>query len=415
MRIVACAVPTAVVIFWVYRDVAIGLLLGALLANPVLVYTAYRFTRRGQIGPAIFWSSMGHWLVGLVLAIGIPSFFAITGVQVMLPVAAAVSYVSRRVLAQMIGLAVAIVTTGAIVTMVAPFPPVTHPEWVNRAVVAAFVPGILGLCLLNLWQSGTRLREKNRALRKSERSLEAKVQARTAELREAKQRLERGNELIRRHVPRQLASQLLSGDYKEPEGPERRKLTLFFSDIKGFTPTADQLEPEELSNLLNEYLSEMADIANVYGATLNQFVGDGIMAFFGAPDVTNDRDHALRAVRMAVAMQERMAELGEKWFGEGLQTPLRIRIGINTGIASVGSYGSAGRVVYSAIGNQTNLAARIQEHCEPGHVLISHSTWGLVKDHIVWEERGEIEAKGIHYPVRVYDVKCVKPDPLSLA
>ena len=156
--------------------------------------------------------------------------------------------------------------------------------------------------------------------------------------------------------------------------------------------------------LLNEYLSEMAKVADAFGATVNQFVGDGIMMFFGAPEATDDQDHALRAVRMALAMQRRMTELRAKWFGEGIQTPFRIRIGINTGVASVGDFGPEGRTTYSAIGNQTNLTARIQSHCEPGRVLISHTTWALVNDEIACKERGEIEVKGLHYPVRIYEV-----------
>lgn len=166
----------------------------------------------------------------------------------------------------------------------------------------------------------------------------------------------------------------------------------------------EQMEPEDLSALLNEYLAEMAEIADSAGATVNQFVGDGIMIFFGAPESTSDRDHALRAVRMGLEMQGRMVELRKLWFGRGIQTPFRIRIGINTGVASVGDFGSAGRTTYSAIGNQTNLTARIQDHCEPGRVLISHSTWALIKEEIPCEERGEIQVKGLHYPIRVYEV-----------
>ena len=164
------------------------------------------------------------------------------------------------------------------------------------------------------------------------------------------------------------------------------------------------MEPEDLASLLNEYLSEMSKIADAFGATVNQFVGDGIMIFFGAPEATSDQDHAMRAVRMSLAMQQRMSELGEKWFSEGIQTPFRIRIGLNTGVANVGDFGSEGRTIYSAIGNQTNLTARIQDHCEPGKVLISHTTWALVKDQIACQERGEIEVKGLHYRVRVYEV-----------
>jgi class 3 adenylate cyclase len=222
--------------------------------------------------------------------------------------------------------------------------------------------------------------------------------------REREEKLRRATILIRRYVATQVAERILSGQHAEEGRPERRKLTIFFSDVVGFTRAADQMEAEDLAALLNEYLSEMAAIADSHGATVNQFVGDGIMAFFGAPDATEDRDHALRAVRMALEMQRRMVELAAKWFAGGIQTPFRIRIGINTGVSSVGDFGSKGRTTYSAIGTQTNLAARIQEHCEPGRVLISHTTWGLVRDEIGCEERGEIEFKGLHYPVRVYEV-----------
>ena len=218
------------------------------------------------------------------------------------------------------------------------------------------------------------------------------------------QRLRRATALIQRYVPAQLAERILSGEHIGGAQPERRKVTLFFSDVVGFTNAADQMEPEDLASLLNEYLGEMSKIADAFGATIDQFVGDGIMIFFGAPEATSDQDHALRAVRMSLAMQQRMSELGEKWFAEGIQTPFRIRIGINTGVASVGDFGSEGRTAYSAIGNQTNLTARIQDHCVPGEVLISHTTWALVKDQIPCKERGEIEVKGLHYPVRVYRV-----------
>jgi class 3 adenylate cyclase len=219
------------------------------------------------------------------------------------------------------------------------------------------------------------------------------------------ERLRRATGLIRRYVPAQLATRILTGEHGLRATPERRKVTLFFSDVVGFTEAADRMEPEDLSTLLNEYLSEMATIADAFGATVNQFIGDGIMIFFGAPEATRDEDHALRAVEMADAMQRRMGELREKWFQEGIQEPFQIRIGINTGVASVGDFGSAGRITYSAIGNQTNLTARIQAACAPGKILVSHTTWALVKDRITSNERGEIQVKGLHYPVRVYEVR----------
>lgn len=218
------------------------------------------------------------------------------------------------------------------------------------------------------------------------------------------QRVHAANRLIRRYLPGQLADRILAGGHGETTKHERRKLTIFFSDVAGFTNLSDEQDAEELAGVLNEYLSEMTGIADRFGATINQLVGDGIMIFFGAPTATDDRDHALRAVRMAHEMQRRMVELREAWFRRGIQHPFRIRIGINTGFASVGDFGSPGRMMYSAIGQQTNLAARIQAHCEPDRILLSHSTWALVQDEIACTPKGELQVKGLHYPVLVYEV-----------
>ncbi|RLC23974.1 MAG: hypothetical protein DRH93_05795 [Deltaproteobacteria bacterium] len=116
----------------------------------------------------------------------------------------------------------------------------------------------------------------------------------------------------------------------------REKLTLFFSDIKNFTNITDSLEPEDMANLLNEYLTEMNDIINKYQGTLAQVIGDGLYIFFGAPQKTNDKNHALRCLKMAIDMQAKMKELNRKWFDDGIDEILQIRCGINTGMATVG-------------------------------------------------------------------------------
>jgi class 3 adenylate cyclase len=244
-------------------------------------------------------------------------------------------------------------------------------------------------------------------------ALQRQLARTSAELAESNHRLESATALISRYVPRQLASEIVSGSHDVRGRPERRRLTIVFSDIEGFTDAADRMEPEEFTDLLNRYLSEMTCIAEEHGGTLNQVIGDALMIFFGAPETGDERESALCAVRMALAMQRRMAELGRQWFAEGVEVPWRIRIGINTGSASVGDFGSAGRVTYSAIGNQTNLTARIQAHCEPGKVLISHATWALVRDAFPCLERGPIEVKGIHYAVRVYEVVDEAPDQVA--
>jgi class 3 adenylate cyclase len=217
--------------------------------------------------------------------------------------------------------------------------------------------------------------------------------------------LVRANELISRYVPRQVTERIMAGEHSIEFNPERRKLTIFFSDVEGFTDSSDQMDPEALADFLNLYLATMSEIAEAHGATINQFVGDGIMSFFGAPVATEDRDHALRAVRMALRMQETMPTLNEAWIERGGRRAFQVRIGINTGYASVGDYGSPGRKTYSAIGVQTNLAARIESMCTPGRVLISDTTWALVRDQFHGEDKGEFTFKGLHYPVRVFEVR----------
>jgi adenylate cyclase len=108
----------------------------------------------------------------------------------------------------------------------------------------------------------------------------------------------------------------------------------------------------------------MTAIAGRFGGTIDKFMGDAIMIFFGAPVATHDEDHALRAVRMAMAMQGRMKELQRRWEKHGIIEPFQVRMGINTGVASVGNFGAPGRMDYTAIGRQVNLAARLQVNCD---------------------------------------------------
>lgn len=221
--------------------------------------------------------------------------------------------------------------------------------------------------------------------------------------------LSQANEIISRYVAEQLAQKVREGQHDQAAVPSRRRLTMVFSDIAGFSDTADELEPEDLSSLLNEYLAEMTKIAEKYGATVDKFVGDAVICFFGAPTATDDRDQAHRAVQMALEMNERVAELDVTWRKFGVNRPLRIRIGVNTGVANVGSFGSQRRMDYTAIGRQVNLAARLETSCEPGNVLISHSTYALVSDKIPCVPKGEIHVKGIHHPVKVYSPNPRQP------
>ena len=224
-------------------------------------------------------------------------------------------------------------------------------------------------------------------------------------LQTAHHRLERSHALIGRYVPRQLAQRIVEGQHPEAFRPERVRLSLVSARILDLAETSDDLDADEMSVLLNESLSAMAEVAERFQGTVSQLNADGIQIFFGAPQPGVDRDDAVRAVAMALAMQARMEELRALWTARGIERPWRICIGINTGVASVGDFGSEGRKSYSAIGVQAIIAARIRAHCLPGEVWISEATCGLVQHAFELEDRGELSLTGLHYPVRAYRVR----------
>ncbi|MGQ0529689.1 MAG: adenylate/guanylate cyclase domain-containing protein [Panacagrimonas sp.] len=207
---------------------------------------------------------------------------------------------------------------------------------------------------------------------------------------------------IRRYVPPAVADLIIQGRTESIDTPVRRRVTILFADIVGFTEVSDRIEPEDLTSLLVDYLSGMAAKVEQFGGTLNEFAGDGVMALFGAPNALEPEIQARQAVLAAREMQVLMTHLNERWMALGVGRPLQMRIGINTGNVSVGSYGSSGRMTYTALGLQTNIASRIEQAATPGSVLISHSTYKLVRDAFRFEARGEVDCKGVHNPVPTY-------------
>jgi adenylate cyclase len=209
---------------------------------------------------------------------------------------------------------------------------------------------------------------------------------------------------LSKYLSPQVYSSIFSGSKSVEIASTRKKLTVFFSDIADFTATTDDLESEELTGLLNHYLTEMSKIAQEHGATVDKYIGDAFLAFFGDPDTKGVKEDAIACVNMAIAMQRRMQELQSEWRDAGLQKPFQLRIGINTGYCTVGNFGSEDRMDYTIIGSQVNLASRLQSHAELGSILMSHETYSLVKDMVLAEERDPIHAKGIAKPVRNYKV-----------
>jgi class 3 adenylate cyclase len=231
------------------------------------------------------------------------------------------------------------------------------------------------------------------------------------ELRRTQIELTEKNELLAdlssklaKFLPPQLYHSIFAGTHATRVAAKRMKLTIFFSDIANFTETADSLESEELTNLLNQYLTEMSKIAVGHGATIDKYVGDAIMGFFGDPASRGSKEDAIACVKMAIAMQQRMGELQLEWLDLGSERPFQLRIGINTGFCSVGNFGSEDRMDYTIIGNEVNLTARLQSHAEPGGILVTHGTANLIKDTILTEEQDAVRVKGFGRPVRVYRV-----------
>src|SRR5262249_24127280 len=173
------------------------------------------------------------------------------------------------------------------------------------------------------------------------------------------------------------------------------KLSIFFADIKDFTATTERLQPEEITLLLNTYFTEMSSIALKHGGTIDKFVGDSMLIFFGDPESRGTMEDAKACLRMAVEMQRGIAELNVQWRQEGTERPFRVRMGINTGFCDVGNFGSNDRMDYTIIGAAANLAARLQAIAEPGQIVLSYETYALVRDMVVAHALPPIMIKGI--------------------
>ena len=191
---------------------------------------------------------------------------------------------------------------------------------------------------------------------------------------------------------------------------QRKKLTVFFSDIKGFTELSEELEAEALTDLLNTYLNEMSKICLKYGGTIDKFIGDCVMVFFGDPSSNGAKKDAVAAVSMAIAMRKHMKVLRQQWRAQGITKPLEIRMGLNTGYCTVGNFGADTRMDYTIIGRDVNLASRLESAAESGEILISHETYSLVKDVIMCRDKGQITVKGFTRPVQIYQVVDFRRD-----
>ncbi len=210
------------------------------------------------------------------------------------------------------------------------------------------------------------------------------------------------------YVSKRIVDELIKDPSKTKLGGDRKEITVLFSDIRGFTSFSEKHQPEEVVSLLNEYLGAMTEIVFQYEGTLDKFVGDAIMALWGAP--VGQPDHAERACRCALAMITRLKELQAKWAAEGKYV-IDIGIGINTGDMVVGNMGAEGKKMdYTVIGDNVNLGARLEGLTRQynNHIIISEYTYAKVEHIVEVKELGTVTVKGKQLPVVVYDLIGVK-------
>lgn len=226
---------------------------------------------------------------------------------------------------------------------------------------------------------------------------------RISELEKEKLQLKLRNYQVSKYLSPSLRTAILSGKDVKLE-TRRKRLTVFFSDIQGFSDLAEEMEGDALTSLLNNYLTEMSKIALKHGGTIDKFIGDAIMVFFGDPTTKGVKEDCVAAVSMAIDMKKQMKELQRTWLNQGIQKPLEIRMGINTGFCAVGNFGTENRLDYTLLGTEVNLASRLESAATPGDIYISHETYSLVKDIIMCQDRGEVQLKGYKQPVQAYSV-----------
>src|SRR5215831_8384596 len=212
---------------------------------------------------------------------------------------------------------------------------------------------------------------------------------------------------ISRYLSPQIYRSIFSGQKDVTIHTERKKLTIFFSDIQDFTGITERLQPEQITRLLNDYFTEMSKVALAHGGTIDKFIGDAMLVVFGDPETRGDAEDAKACLRMAIEMQHRIARLNAAWRQTGIEDPFRVRMGINTGFCNVGNFGSNDRMDYTIIGAEANLAARLQSIAEPGHIVVSYETYALVRDIVVAQQLNPIAMKGISREVNPYAIRSV--------
>ncbi|MEM8600590.1 MAG: two-component regulator propeller domain-containing protein [Bacteroidota bacterium] len=250
------------------------------------------------------------------------------------------------------------------------------------------------------------IEEQAGALRELNEQLEQRVRDQLAEI-------VRGSRL-RKFFSKKVVDRILTADEDVAVVNERKRVTVLFSDLKGFTRFSDTTDPGVVTGMLNAYLTEMVALIEAHGGTLDKFMGDGIMALFGAADHMQPDEQARQAVHCAAAMQHAFRRLRAAWAAASLPASLDLRVGVNQAEVMVGNFGSDDLVEYTAIGQGVNLAARLESACTPGQALVSFPVYALTKDHFPYSDEEAYQLKGIERPVPAYTLRTDAMDETAV-
>jgi len=228
-------------------------------------------------------------------------------------------------------------------------------------------------------------------------------------LKEKNTKLEKISNRLAKYLSPQIYKNIFEAETEQTNDYKRKKLTVFFSDIKGFTDLSDSLDPDLLAELINDYLSAMTEIALKYGGTIDKFIGDAVLIFFGDPESDGLKKDASKCLSMAIAMQNKVAELDRNWREDrGITEGLKVRMGISTGYCTVGNFGSVQRVDYTVLGSTVNLASRLESICQPNKILVAPETKTLLEKEFKFEAQEAVELKGLNMPVTPYQYLDLK-------
>jgi class 3 adenylate cyclase len=239
--------------------------------------------------------------------------------------------------------------------------------------------------------------------REREELVEQKIRDREI-IEEKSRRLESLATRLAKYLSPQIYQSIFSDTGNERRSPVRKNLTVFMSDIVQFTDLTDALDPERLALIINSYLSEMSSVALDCGGTIDKFIGDAVLVFFGDPQSEGEAEDALKCIEMALRMRLRIAELQKYWIKQGAARGLHVRMGIATGYCTVGNFGSEQLLEYTALGAPVNLAARLQDLARPDTIVIDEATHALIAAHVATTALEAITPKGFSRPVMIHRV-----------